>query len=280
MRVRTHERNEASDEPEVSTLTLTLSLKGRGEQQRETMRKIFLITGTDTGVGKTVVTGALAGALRRRGVNAGVMKPFASGCARVEGEPSCADAQFLRAASGIPEPDFMVTPIALEPPLAPAVAARISNAEWSKGQLTIAFEEMLSRHPVLLVEGVGGLMVPLDDETLVIDLAERMAMTVIVVARPTLGTINHALLTIDAVWHREMRVAGVVYCETRANDRDLSTATNAGEIARISGVHNLGTLPFDPETSVEGCRTGRIVELALERLDVDGFIRRELKKEE
>ncbi len=244
------------------------------------LRKTFLVTGTDTGVGKTVVTGALAGALRRKGVNAGIMKPVASGCERTEGGPNCVDARFLRAASGVSEPDFMLTPVALEPPLAPSVAARIGGASWTWNAVNVAVEELLDRHPVLLIEGVGGLMVPLDDETLLLDFAERRKMTIVVVARPTLGTINQTLLTVAAAWHRELRVAGIVYCETRPDDRDLSTGTNAPEIARISGVHNLGTLPFDPAVSVDACRPGRIVDSALANLDIDGFIERELKTRE
>ena len=243
------------------------------------MPKVFLVTGTDTGVGKTVVTAALAGALRRRGVDAGVMKPIATGCTLAGGEVACADARFLRAATGVTEPDFMITPVALEPPLAPSVATRMSGAAWSMNQITIGVEEMLDRHPVLLLEGIGGFLVPLDDETLLCDLAKTMGLTLIIVARPTLGTVNHTLLTIEAAWSRELRVAGVVFCETRENDRDLSTDTNAEEIERIAGVHLLGTMPFDPETSVDQGRVGRIVDLAEKHLDVEGFIRRELGEE-
>ena len=243
------------------------------------MRKAIFVTGTDTGVGKTVVAAALAGALRRRGVDAGVMKPVATGCTIADGEVFCADTNFLRAAAGLTEPDFMITPVALEPPLAPSVAARRASTPFTIRQLTIALEELLERHDVVLVEGIGGLLVPLDDETLVIDLVEKMRASLLIVARPTLGTINHTLLTIEAAWRREIRIAGVVFCETRPGDRDVSTDTNAGEIVRVSGVRFLGTLPFDPDASVADCRVGRIVDLALKHLDVDGIIERELKEE-
>jgi dethiobiotin synthetase len=242
------------------------------------MRKTILVTGTDTGVGKTVVGGALAGALRRKGINAGVMKPVATGCATEDGEAFSLDTRFLRAVSGVEEPDFMLTPVALEPPLAPAVATRMTSAEWSARQVSIALEELLDRHPIVFVEGVGGFMVPLNNELLVCDFAKRHGMTVVVVARPTIGTINHALLTVEAAWRRDLRVAGVVFSQTRADDRDLSTETNAAEIARISGVRILGTLPFDPEASVEGLRPGRLVDLALEHLDITGFIERECRE--
>jgi dethiobiotin synthetase len=239
-------------------------------------------------VGKTVVTAALAGALRRRRINAGVMKPVATGCKWTgAGSPGTdafsqaslfsPDTNFLRAATGVTEPDFMLTPVCLEPPLAPAVAARMTATTLSMRQIAIGLLELCERHDVVLVEGVGGFLVPLDDETLLSDVAQRMKMTVLVVARPTLGTINHTLLTVEAVWRRELRIAGVVFCETRSGQRDASTATNADEIARISGVRILGTLPYDPETSVEECRIGRIIDLAEENLDIEGFIRRECK---
>ena len=90
------------------------------------MPKPILITGTDTGVGKTVVTAGLAAALRARGVNAGVMKPVASGCTIADGVMVSPDTDFLRAVTGVTEPDFMLTPVMLEPPLAPTVAARMA----------------------------------------------------------------------------------------------------------------------------------------------------------
>ncbi len=243
------------------------------------MRKAIFVTGTDTGVGKTVVAGALAGAMRRRGINAGVMKPVATGCTIADGEVFCADTNFLRAASGVAEPDFLITAVTLEPPLAPSVAARMVATPFTINQMTVGLEDLFERHDVVLVEGIGGLLVPLDDETLVVDLVVKMRASLLVVARPTLGTINHTLLTVEAAWARDLRVAGVVFCETRANDRDVSTGTNAEEIVRISGVRFLGTLPFDPDASVADCRPGRIVDLALEHLDVDGIIQREVKEE-
>ncbi len=243
------------------------------------MPKAILVTGTDTGVGKTVVTAALAGALRRRGVDAGVMKPVATGCTLANGEVFSPDTNFLRAASGVTEPDFMITPVTLEPPLAPSVAARMVATPWSVNQVTIGLEDLFERHPVVLIEGVGGFLVPLNGDMLVADLAVKLKANVLIVARPTLGTINHTLLTVEAAWSRGVRVAGVVFCETRAGDRDASTGTNADEISRVAGVHLLGTLPFDPETSVADCRVGRIVDLAEQHLDVEGFIRRECTEE-
>ena len=239
------------------------------------MPKSILVTGTDTGVGKTVVTAGLAAAIRKRGIDAGVMKVAATGCTFADGYAVSADTQFLRAVTGVTEPDWMIAPICLEPPVAPAVAARMTGVPIAWGRVREGLNDLLERHPVVLAEGVGGFLVPVDDEMLLADIAGRLGMTVLIVARPGLGTINHTLLTIEAVQMRDLRVAGVVFCETFADEEDVSTATNAGEIERIAGVHILGTLPFDPELSVEECRPGRLVEHVEEHLDVEGFIRRE-----
>ena len=241
------------------------------------MGKAILVVGTDTGVGKTVVTGALAGALNRRGVRAGVMKPIASGCLRdANGTLYSPDTEFLRAATGIVEADFTLTQVYLEAPLAPAVAARVSGEAVSLRDIRPALFDLSDRYDVVLVESVGGFMVPIDDETLFSDLAERLELPVLIVARCGLGTINHTLLTIEAVKMRELRTAGFVFCRTSAEPLDLSAETNAAEIQRIAGVHFLGTLPFDPGAGVERCAPGRIVELAEQHLDVEGFIRREI----
>jgi dethiobiotin synthetase len=239
----------------------------------------ILITGTDTGVGKTVVTAGLAAALRRRGVNAGVMKPVATGCTRgLGGQMRCADAHFLRVVSGVSEPEFMITPIMLEPALAPAVAARESGVRVSARAIEIALLELEERHPIVLVEGVGGFLVPINDRMLLSDLAAKFKMTVLIVARPGLGTINHTLLTFEAARLRDLRIAGVVFNHTRPDEDDASIQSNAEEIERIAGVRILGTLPFDPEVSVEEAKGGSVVESVETCLDVDGIIERDIKR--
>jgi len=239
------------------------------------MSKVILITGTDTGVGKTVVTAGLAAVLRARGVDAGVMKPVASGCTVADGVITSPDTDFLRVVAGVTEPDFMITPVMLEPPLAPSVASRMTGVPVTLNQIKGGLVDLAERHPVVLMEGVGGFLVPINDELLMSDVAEKLCDSALIVARPGLGTINHTLLTIEAVQMRGLRVAGVVFNNAYEDDADASTDTNAEEIERIAGVHMLGTLPFDAETSVEECRPGSLVASVEAFLDVEGFIRRE-----
>ena len=135
---------------------------------------------------------------------------------------------------------------------------------------------MCEAHEIVLVEGVGGALVPINDELMMIDLPAKLGMPVLVVARAGLGTINHTLLTLEAIQMRGMRVAGVAFNNTYEDADDMSVETNSAEIERFAGVHMLGTLPFDAELSVENCVPGRLVESIEECLDVDGLIRREL----
>lgn len=244
------------------------------------MSTAILIAGTDTGVGKTVVTAGLASALRRRGIDAGVMKPVATGCVRDEnGDYISPDTEFLCAVTGVEDPYFMVTPVCLELAVSPAVAARTSGVTTVVEDVRQGLNDLLERHPVVLVEGVGGFLVPIDDEVLLADIAESFGMTALIVARPGLGTVNHTLLTVEAVRARGLRIAGVVFNHTASGEGDASSATNPAEIERITGVHMLGTLPFDPQLSVEKCTSGRLAELVEEHLDVEGFIRRECRPE-
>ncbi|MDP2935542.1 MAG: dethiobiotin synthase, partial [Dehalococcoidia bacterium] len=155
---------------------------------RQPARGIF-VTGTDTGVGKTVVAAGLAAALKARGVNVGVMKPVQTG-------DYPGDAAVLRLAAGVDDPLNLILPCYLQAPLAPAVAALLGDRPVSPALIMEAFQELCQRHEFMIVEGVGGLMVPLLDGYSVADLIVAMGLPALVVARPGLGTINHTLLTI------------------------------------------------------------------------------------
>jgi len=202
------------------------------------VRGLF-VTGTDTGVGKTEVSCALLENARAAGVDAVGMKPAQSG---VGGdEPS--DAQRLREASGRVEPLAVICPYSFEAPLAPAVAARLAGVRISIEAIEAAARGLAARHATVLVEGAGGLLVPLTDELTYADLAARLGLPVLVVARAGLGTVNHTALTVEAIERRGLRVAGIVLDRATAVD-DPSVPHNAAEIARITGREVLATLPW------------------------------------
>ena len=171
-------------------------------------RGIF-ITGTDTGVGKTVVAATLARLLRMNGVSVGVMKPVTSGCRLENGLPVSDDARLLCEAAGIELSDD-VAPYRLREALAPAEAARIDGVRIDFAVIKNAFARLTAAYQYVIVEGAGGLMVPLSGGLLIADLARELELPLLVVARPGLGTINHTVLTCFAARQLGLQVAGVI----------------------------------------------------------------------
>lgn len=173
-------------------------------------KKGIFITGTDTGVGKTIVAAVLARLLRERGVNVGVMKPVTSGCSEVDGRLVSEDAELLTWAAGCDTTDPDVTPYLLEAPLAPSVAASRQGVRIDFGRIGESYQRLAARHDFVIVEGAGGLMVPLCGGLLIADLVKHLALPLLVVARPDLGTINHTVLTCFAARQMGIEVRGIV----------------------------------------------------------------------
>src|SRR5579864_6878468 len=158
--------------------------------------KGLFITGTDTGVGKTRVTAILAVALRQRGLRVGVMKPVESGCLVENGQLLAQDSHFLRQISGCTAPPEIITPYMFREPLAPAIAAQHAGQEIDLDHIAYCYEMLAAEHDIVLVEGAGGLLVPLTRQQNFLDLAARLNLPILVIARNVLGTINHTALTV------------------------------------------------------------------------------------
>src|SRR4051812_32331467 len=159
----------------------------------------LFITATDTGVGKTMITAGIARVLRQRGVRVAVCKPIATGCVhRREGLVS-EDAEFLAHHSDTQHPLDLICPQRYAEPLAPSVAAE--RAKWPVDWDSVdpPLQPLSRAADFLLVEGIGGAMVPLDDRPTVLNLAQWLTLPAVIVARPSLGTINHTLLTAAAL---------------------------------------------------------------------------------
>ncbi len=214
------------------------------------MRGLF-VTATDTGVGKTEVACALVANARADGIDAVGMKPAQAG--HTPGEPS--DAERLRHASGGVEPLDALCPYSFAAPLAPAVAARVEGREVSLARVLEAARALQARHAALVVEGAGGLLVPLTERETYADLARALGLPVLVVARAGLGTVNHVALTVEALRNRGLALAGIVLNRAAAGD-DPSVPYNAAEIARLTGCEPLATLPHSPDIA-ERSRTVR-----------------------
>jgi dethiobiotin synthetase len=205
-----------------------------------TMTKGIFITGTDTGVGKTYVGVGITSALRKLGVDVGVMKPAETGCRRRGGELIPADAVALMKASGSRDPLDLVNPYRFSKPLAPSVAAALEGERVEKTEILAAYRKLKQRHEFMLVEGAGGIMVPLSDDYLYLDLVKDLKLPVMIVARPSLGTINHTLLTIMALRSAKVTIAGIVINHAKESNKSLAERTSPGVIEEISGVPILG----------------------------------------
>jgi len=207
-------------------------------------RGVF-VTATDTGVGKTVVTAALAVALRTHGYAVGVMKPIETGVSSSSDAES--DAARLRTAAGSSDALTEIRPYVFRLPLAPMDAARVEKHTISLPTIVQALRRLRSRHEVLLAEGVGGVHVPLTSTFDVVDLIYRVKFPVIVVGRVGLGGINHALLTLEALRRRNVSVLALVLNQTLPA-RTVTARVQEGSTVHLlrqrAGMPVIGPLPY------------------------------------
>jgi dethiobiotin synthetase len=198
----------------------------------------FFVTGTDTGVGKTVVACALLRGLRGRGLDVGAMKPIETGV----GAEGPLDALALRAAAGAVDPLDDVCPQHFRLPAAPTVAARAEKRTVDLEHVRRTFERLAARHDCVIVEGAGGLLVPAAAGTTMADIARQLRLPLVVVVRAALGTFNHTLLTLEAAAARELHVAGVVISHA-SGPISAADAANLDALRCVLGPRLIGELP-------------------------------------
>jgi len=208
------------------------------------MRKGFFVTGTDTGVGKTIMSMALIRALDMLGIRAGAMKPIESGCGSEGGVPIPFDGMALKQTARMDEPITLITPCCFESPLAPLPASDIEMKKVNIPAIRNAFSKLSQKYDAMVVEGVGGLLVPIKKNYAVIDLAADIGLPLIVVAKPGLGTINHTLLTVKYALREGLTVAGVIINYTMPPENSLAEETNAQVLDKICPVPVIGISPY------------------------------------
>lgn len=228
------------------------------------MAKGFFITGTDTGVGKTIVAGAVIKALNSLGLSTGAMKPVETGCRREGSVLVPTDGLFLRHIAGLDEPITSVTPCCFESPLAPIAAAEIEATDVSVKEIEKAFFVMAAKYDAVVVEGIGGLMVPLREDYYVAELAADLGLPLIIVTRPGLGTINQTMLTLNHALRAGLKVAGIVINYSSPPENSLAEKTNAGVLSRTASVPLLGTFPYLKEMREDIIGTTALGSLDLE----------------
>ena len=204
----------------------------------------FFITGTDTGVGKTFVAAGLIRAMREQGLDVCPMKPAETGCRVNKGRLISADTLKLIQASGVDEPIDLINPYRFRKPLAPSVAVELEGGNFKKRVVVDAYKQLAKKYEIIVVEGAGGIMVPLYKRYLFLDLVKDLNLPLMIVARSGLGTINHSLLTIEAARKKGIKILGVVMNSAVKSKKDISCKTNPEVIARIGKVSLLGIIPY------------------------------------
>ena len=204
----------------------------------------FLVTGTDTGVGKTLVSAGLAAELVRRGSSVGVMKPFATGARSIRGRLVSEDALFLQSAAKVDDALDLINPICLKAPLAPLMAAKVAKKRITLKPVWSAFKTLRRRHPVLIVEGIGGLLVPLITGWTVADLARNLRLPLLIVTRPSLGTLNHTALTVHAARCHGLRILGLVLNSATRATQGLAERLNPAALELFTRVPVLGNIRY------------------------------------
>ncbi len=221
------------------------------------LSKGIFVTGTDTGVGKTVVSAALALTLKQSGNKVAIMKPVQTGTDL----GGYLDIEFIQS---VIETNYQlddVCPYRFSHPLAPLVAANLVGERIDLERIKSCYHKLASIHDTVIVEGAGGLLVPLTDNFLMSDLASNLGLSLIIVTRPSLGTLNHTLLTAESAKARGLKVMGIVINQFPSHP-GLAERTNPELILRMAGAPILGILPFDLGICVEEGRIGKLREIA------------------
>lgn len=250
------------------------------------MSKGIFITGTDTGVGKTIVSAAIIRALIKKGVKAGAMKPVETGCTpelRVKSRELRAkklipsDGMFLKDMAEMDDSLDLIAPVRFEHPLAPMVAAELEKRPIGIKKIIDAYEALSKKYDFMVVEGVGGLLVPISKRQrakgkrqkayFVSDLIKDLKLPVIIVARPTLGTINHTLLTVNQALREGLNVLGVIINRHMPPTGDIAEKTNPEVLKELCPVPIIGMLPY-----VEDITKKNIENTAIKHLEVTGLL--------
>lgn len=210
------------------------------------MKGIF-ITGTGTGVGKTIVSAALLRVLQSAGVDAVYMKPVQTGCRQKSGQLIAPDLEFVLSISGFCPASGerkLMAPYCFRKPCSPHLAARLEKRPIKLLRITSSFKALKHAHDFVIVEGAGGVLTPLSWQCSIIDLMQALALPVIVVARPGLGTINHTLLTLRELRRAKLNILGIVINDAGGTRKTVIEKDNLKTIERLGDTRIIAELPF------------------------------------
>ncbi|MGC4032761.1 MAG: dethiobiotin synthase [Tepidisphaeraceae bacterium] len=205
------------------------------------------VTATDTEVGKTVIACGIAWSMRQAGLRVGVLKPVATGCPKRREGLVSEDAELLAAASDTDQPLDLICPNRYAEPISPSVAARREGRPIDDEAIARSVR-LAGPVDAWVIEGAGGVLTPVDEQRTMRDLIAAFGLPAVVVARPNLGTINHTLLSIEALRNAGIHVAGVVINRYPPDTAGTAEETAAAEIERLGRVPILAIVPDEKWT--------------------------------
>ena len=205
--------------------------------------KGIFITATDTEVGKTFVSGLLIRTFLQQGIETGYFKPIASGCQLKNGVLLSEDLLYVESFTNTKMDHDLYCPVRYLNPLAPLAAARLEKRHVNMESIWESFEKLKRKYSCLVVEGIGGVMVPLKKDYLVLDMMVDIKFPALVVCRPALGTINHTLLTLQAIKSKGIPLLGFLTNGSMEKE-DEAARTSPGLISSFSSVPYLGHVPI------------------------------------
>ena len=208
----------------------------------------FFVTGTDTDVGKTCVSAAIAKHLRDNGVDVGVMKPFASGY-KATADSVSGDVEILMKYSGAKDPIGLVNPYYFEIPTSPYDACKQLNLEIDISRVIDSYKQLVSIHDVVIVEGIGGILTPISKNYFVSDLISDLQLSSIIVTGSKIGTVNHLMLTYEHAQQKKLKLKGFVVNQNISTGYELSNLKH--QIFGLTGHKVFGAIPYHESFNIE-----------------------------
>ena len=225
--------------------------------------KSYFITGTDTDVGKTWITAGIASALKKMGIDIGIMKPFAAGTDQKVGFKS-EDTEILAKAAQIDDSEQLINPQFFPIPASPYTASESLGVKVDVDLVLQNFKKLLKIHEMMLVEGMGGILTPILKDYFVTNLIKDMGLDVIVVTRSRIGTINHTLLTCKMCTIYGLRVHGIIINNFDVNGYSINELKR--DLEKLTGIPVLGVMPNIKNFNLETLRDSIEKEIDLQSL--------------
>ena len=236
----------------------------------------IFVTGTDTGVGKTTVTAGIAAVMQSLGYAMGVYKPVQSGAISCGKKLLSPDLEFVKSIDANIQTKVSYN---FKPPVAPSLAALLENAKIYKNRIKIDYENLKETCDFVVVEGAGGILVPVSENFIMRDLAKLLDLPILIVARPDLGTINHTLLTIEAAKTVGLEILGVIISNYPSDTDDIAVKTAPDLISELSGVKILGVLPSVKEVlNNEPEKPEALIDMVINNIDVQEIFKIKIPK--